>query len=76
MTNYFSLQQPAIEQFLLFGDSITEFSSSQERGFGFAPALQQGIPIAMPHCLYCFGISHHRVPILGSVFFFLELTAT
>ncbi|KAF2400682.1 GDSL Lipase/Acylhydrolase family protein [Trichodelitschia bisporula] len=28
------------EQFLLFGDSITEFSEKQDVGFGFAPALR------------------------------------
>jgi len=30
------------DQFLLFGDSITEQSGTQERGFAFAPALQDG----------------------------------
>lgn len=30
------------DQFILFGDSITQGSSSQERGFGFQPALQDG----------------------------------
>ncbi|KAJ9639521.1 hypothetical protein H2199_006556 [Coniosporium tulheliwenetii] len=30
-------------QFILFGDSITEQSTSQERGFGFAAALQAGM---------------------------------
>jgi hypothetical protein len=35
--------QPALyEQFLLFGDSITQDSFSQERGFGFSAALQAG----------------------------------
>ncbi|OOF92473.1 hypothetical protein ASPCADRAFT_210319 [Aspergillus carbonarius ITEM 5010] len=28
------------DQFLLFGDSITEYSSGQDMGFGFHPALQ------------------------------------
>ncbi|KKK13998.1 hypothetical protein ARAM_006906 [Aspergillus rambellii] len=28
------------DQFILFGDSITQMSSSQEMGFGFQPALQ------------------------------------
>ncbi|KAL9083772.1 MAG: hypothetical protein Q9165_008382 [Trypethelium subeluteriae] len=28
------------DQFILFGDSITEKSGSQDKGFGFAPALQ------------------------------------
>lgn len=32
-----------LDQILLFGDSITEQSASQERGFGFMPALQDGI---------------------------------
>jgi hypothetical protein len=30
-------------QIILFGDSITEFSANQERGFAFMPALQNGI---------------------------------
>ncbi|KAJ6136400.1 hypothetical protein N7512_001560 [Penicillium capsulatum] len=29
------------DQFLLFGDSITQMSSNQEIGFGFQPALQE-----------------------------------
>jgi hypothetical protein len=37
------------DQFLLFGDSITELSGSQEKGFAFAPALQDGIhPTLVP----------------------------
>ncbi|KAJ9218333.1 hypothetical protein DTO166G4_199 [Paecilomyces variotii] len=28
------------DQFILFGDSLTEFSCNQEQGFGFHPALQ------------------------------------
>lgn len=31
------------DQFLLFGDSITEQSGCQDRGFAFAPALQDGM---------------------------------
>jgi hypothetical protein len=35
---------PAIyEQFFLFGDSITQDSFSQQRGFGFSAALQAGM---------------------------------
>ncbi len=30
------------DQFLLFGDSITQQAGSQARGFAFAPALQDG----------------------------------
>lgn len=30
------------DQFLLFGDSITQMSSNQDLGFGFEPALQDG----------------------------------
>jgi hypothetical protein len=30
------------DQFLLFGDSITQQSGCQDRGFAFAPALQDG----------------------------------
>jgi hypothetical protein len=32
----------AYDQFILFGDSITQESGTQERGFGFARALQNG----------------------------------
>jgi len=32
-----------LDQILLFGDSITEQSASQQRGFAFMPALQDGI---------------------------------
>lgn len=35
--------QPTLpDQFLLYGASIMEQSSTQERGFALAPALQQG----------------------------------
>lgn len=30
------------DQFILFGDSITQFSVSQANGFGFNPAIQDG----------------------------------
>jgi hypothetical protein len=30
------------DQFLLFGDSITQQAGCQDRGFAFAPALQDG----------------------------------
>jgi hypothetical protein len=30
------------DQFLLFGDSITQMSCNQDLGFGFEPALQDG----------------------------------
>lgn len=33
---------PEYEQFLLFGDSITQFSNDQSLGFGFGAALQNG----------------------------------
>lgn len=36
-----SLYKP-YDQFILFGDSITQMSSNQELGFGFQPALQDG----------------------------------
>lgn len=32
----------SVDQFILFGDSITQHSASQMRGFAFAPALQDG----------------------------------
>lgn len=32
------------DQFVLFGDSITEQAASQSIGFAFAPALQDGMP--------------------------------
>ena len=33
------------DQFLLFGDSLTQQSCSQAEGFAFAPALQDGMTI-------------------------------
>jgi hypothetical protein len=30
------------DQFILFGDSLMEFSANQALGFGFMPALQHG----------------------------------
>ena len=42
-----SLQGP-YPQFLLFGDSITQWSCKQELGFNFMPALQDGIPAPVP----------------------------
>ena len=30
------------DQILLFGDSITQGAANQEKGFAFAPALQNG----------------------------------
>lgn len=37
-----NMAQP-YDQFILFGDSITQMSSNQEIGFGFQPALQEGV---------------------------------
>ena len=37
------------DQFLLFGDSITQQSASQDRGFAFMPALQNGKPCSEIH---------------------------
>ena len=34
------LAQPLYDQFFLFGDSITQDSYAQDRGFGFSAALQ------------------------------------
>lgn len=34
--------QGPYDQFLLFGDSLTQQSCSQAEGFAFAPALQDG----------------------------------
>lgn len=35
-------QNVLLDQFILFGDSITQQASSQESGFAFQPALQNG----------------------------------
>lgn len=35
-------QKGLLDQFILFGDSITQQASSQELGFAFQPALQNG----------------------------------
>jgi hypothetical protein len=32
-----------MEQFVLFGDSITQQSASQAKGFAWTPALQDGM---------------------------------
>lgn len=45
------------DQFLLFGDSITQFSNCQEQGFAFAAALQDGntfIPPVLPYGVFLF----------------------
>lgn len=36
------VQKGLLDQFILFGDSITQQASSQELGFAFQPALQNG----------------------------------
>ena len=36
----FGREQRAYDQIILFGDSITQASENQEKGFGFAPALR------------------------------------
>lgn len=43
--------QGPYDQFLLFGDSITQQSCSQADGFAFSPALQDGMtrPFRFPH---------------------------
>ena len=35
-------QNGLLDQFILFGDSITQQACSQELGFAFQPALQNG----------------------------------
>lgn len=36
------------DQFILFGDSITQDAGRQDKGFAFAPALQEGnVPFGM-----------------------------
>lgn len=40
------------DQFILFGDSITQMSSDQSMGFGFQPALQDGK--VSPVCMACY----------------------
>jgi len=42
-----------MEQILLFGDSLTQNSSSQDRGFAFAPALQEGKRVALFGAVVC-----------------------
>lgn len=39
--NMAPLNQP-YDQFILFGDSLTQMSSNQDDGFGYHPALQEG----------------------------------
>ena len=51
------------DQFILFGDSITQQSGSQNTGFGFAPALQNGkSDTHMP--IYLFNLSIITVKVI------------
>jgi len=36
-----------MEQFVLFGDSITQQSASQAKGFAWTPALQDGMHLVL-----------------------------
>lgn len=62
------INQP-YDQFLLFGDSITEMSASQALGFGFHPALQDGkrgsscVPV----------MTYFRILLMGRFSFFFLL---
>ena len=40
--NFVQDQSGLLDQFILFGDSITQQACSQELGFAFQPALQDG----------------------------------
>jgi hypothetical protein len=42
-------QNDLYDVMMLFGDSITEFSESQERGFAFAPQVRAGKPPPHPY---------------------------
>lgn len=65
------------DQFILFGDSITEFSCNQEQGFGFHPALQNGkyecrvsaTPCFSPVVLFFLSMTVHAI--LTSIFFLI-----
>lgn len=39
---YENTKMAVYDQFILFGDSLIQHSSSQERGFSLTPALQSG----------------------------------
>lgn len=40
------------DQFIIFGDSITEMSSMQETGFGLHGALQDGVCPCFNHTIF------------------------
>jgi hypothetical protein len=45
------------DQFILFGDSITQMSSDQSMGFGFHAALQDGNTLPVYMACYWSGLS-------------------
>jgi hypothetical protein len=47
-----------MEQFVLFGDSITQQSASQAKGFAWTPALQDGMQV---HRYVSTQLSHHSI---------------
>ena len=47
------------DQFILFGDSITQMASNQENGFGFQPALQEGWDL--PSFIRSFYLQPHSI---------------
>ena len=57
-----SMESGPYGQIILFGDSITEQSASQEYGFAFMPALQDsGLSFFAPS--YCTVACFHFVPV-------------
>jgi hypothetical protein len=47
-----------MEQFVLFGDSITQQSASQAKGFAWTPALQDGMRV---HLHVSIQLNHHSI---------------
>ena len=62
-------QKGLLDQFILFGDSITQQASSQELGFAFQPALQNGklLPEKQSHSCFSsrFLVRSSVIPLLA-----------
>ena len=57
-------QKGLLDQFILFGDSITQQASSQELGFAFQPALQNGKLLPEKESFSCFSSCFLFLPLV------------
>ena len=53
LNNFQVRMQGPYDQFLLFGDSLTQQSCSQAEGFAFTPALQDGMTTEPSPTFFC-----------------------